>query len=741
MNKLGNSNGDGTAGARKIKNRYVYNTDIIDESKPENVKLRYYDGKYLTDFTSMTTGFTWSGNKNDLFRALQIDMVTSPDQAKQDFLPSVGRQIRCYGGDTELFRGVVVEVTRSGDGKASITAFDELWYTTRNTIDYVTKGGNTATQILKQIFKKYDIAYGSMTDSKYKFGRKVFLKKTIAEIIDILIWEMYEATGIKYTVEVRGGKVVMSQVIPQSIRFRIERGTNMTGILVKTTIEGMATQVLVTGGEDEQKGLRVLKKDTSGIKRYGTLQYAEHRCNVRKSGDIMQYAAKALARRKLPIKTVSVQAIGHFGVKCGDVVYVKDSTTGVNSRYWVTSDSHSIDGTGKHIMDLTLAKSWLLRVANYAPPSEPTMNTATPTGSDAAIGTKAPYKYLTQFVRKYETGNAGSATIYNDKKYGGLSYGFYQMATRAGTPQKFVKWIAGKDDEIYERLGNKIGSVNQLNGPFAKEWIAVAKRYKSRFTELEHAYAKHFYYEEARKGIRGKINVDINKRSWALQAALLSTAIQFGVGSKTSLKGAIPIFSKTHLKGISDDAWIRAIYEDKTRRFPVTKTRFVNEKADALAMLKKQIDLLARNKPEPKPSKANKSSVRNKVVSIARSKKGKLKYNLAGGNPLLNGSNVGDCSDFVQYVFKQAGVSGTVPNYTPDIWKKYKHIGRQSARPGDLVLFSGTIPGRGKGIPSHVGIVVGDGDMVNLQSYGCKEEKYGSGYWGDYLLGFARVLD
>lgn len=723
------------------KIKYVYDTDTLDISRTPAIKLRYYDGKHVTDITSMSTGFQWQGNKTDAYRSMTIDLVMGDDQSKREFLPSVGRQIRMYADGTELFRGVVVEVNRSGDGKASVTLFDELWYAAKNTVDYVVKGGTTATQALKRLFKKYDIAYGSMVDTKHKFGRKIFLKKSIAEIIDTLIWETYEATGRKYTVEVRGGKVVMSQVIPQSTRFRIERGTNMTGISVKTTIEGMATQVYVTGGEDEQKGLKVLKKDASGIKRYGTLQYAEHRSNVRKSGDLTQYAAKVLARKNAPTKTVSVQAVGHFGVKCGDVVYIKDSTTGVNSRYWVTADSHTVDGTGKHTMDLSLAKTWALDAVNYAPPSEPSSNTTTPTGSDAAIGTKAPYKYLTQFVRKYETSNAGSTTIYNDRKYGGMSYGFYQMATRSGTPQKFVKWLSGKDDEIYERLANKIGSVSQLNGAFAKEWVAVARRYKTRFTELEHAYAKRFYYDEARQGIRSKIGVDIDKRSWALQAALLSTAIQFGVGSTSSRKGAIPIFSGTHKSDISDEAWIRAIYADKTRRFPVTKTRFVNEKADALDMLKKQQSAIERTKPEPKPTSASKSAVRNKIVSIARSKKGKLRYNLAGGNPLLSGSNVGDCSDFVQYVFKQAGVSGTVPNYTPTIWSKYKKINRSAARPGDLVLFSGTIPGRGRGVPSHVGIVVGDGDMVNLQSYGCKEERYGTGYWGQYLLGFVRVLD
>ena len=107
-------------------------------------------------------------------------------------------------------------------------------------------------------------------------------------------------TGRKYMLEVRGGKVVLSQVIPQNVRFRVERGTNMKGITVNTSIDGMATQVYVTGGEDEDKGLKVTRKDAYGIKRYGIIQHAEHRSNVRKSGDLLKFADKMLARRNQP---------------------------------------------------------------------------------------------------------------------------------------------------------------------------------------------------------------------------------------------------------------------------------------------------------------------------------------------------------------------------------------------------------------------------------------------------------
>lgn len=148
---------------------------------------------------------------------------------------------------------------------------------------------------------------------------------------------------------------------------------------------------------------------------------------------------------------------------------------------------------------------------------------------------------------------------------------------------------------------------------------------------------------------------------------------------------------------------------------------------------------------QPKPStltnvsSSKLSTPRTQVISFARSKVGKLRYKLGGGNPLLSGSNIGDCSDFTQWCFKQIGIN--TPNYSGDLWAKYQRVAHNKERPGDIAVFAGTIPGRGQGAPSHVGIVTADNKMVNLQSYGCKEEAYRTGYWGKYLIGFVRIIN
>ena len=68
------------------KIKYEYDTSVVDLSRTPSVKLRYYDGKYVTDFTSMSTGFQWSGNKTDAFRCLAIDLVMGADVNESRFL-------------------------------------------------------------------------------------------------------------------------------------------------------------------------------------------------------------------------------------------------------------------------------------------------------------------------------------------------------------------------------------------------------------------------------------------------------------------------------------------------------------------------------------------------------------------------------------------------------------------------------------------------------------------------------
>jgi cell wall-associated NlpC family hydrolase len=69
-----------------------------------------------------------------------------------------------------------------------------------------------------------------------------------------------------------------------------------------------------------------------------------------------------------------------------------------------------------------------------------------------------------------------------------------------------------------------------------------------------------------------------------------------------------------------------------------------------------------------------------------------------------------DCSGFVKYVFAKLGVE--LPHHAADLAKLGGSITKDTAemKPGDLLVF-----GKGKHI-SHVGIYVGDGNMIQASS-------------------------
>ncbi len=67
-----------------------------------------------------------------------------------------------------------------------------------------------------------------------------------------------------------------------------------------------------------------------------------------------------------------------------------------------------------------------------------------------------------------------------------------------------------------------------------------------------------------------------------------------------------------------------------------------------------------------------------------------------------------DCSGLVVWAYAQVGI--TLEHYTGDLWNEVEHIPVSELEPGDLVFFYANA--------SHVGIYVGDGEMVDAPTFG-----------------------
>ncbi len=77
------------------------------------------------------------------------------------------------------------------------------------------------------------------------------------------------------------------------------------------------------------------------------------------------------------------------------------------------------------------------------------------------------------------------------------------------------------------------------------------------------------------------------------------------------------------------------------------------------------------------------------------------------------GPNSFDCSGFTQYVMKKS-VGVSIPRVSRDQSKYGTYVNRGDLRSGDLVFFD--TQGSNNGSVSHVGIYIGNGDMIHASS-------------------------
>jgi hypothetical protein len=190
---------------------------------------------------------------------------------------------------------------------------------------------------------------------------------------------------------------------------------------------------------------------------------------------------------------------------------------------------------------------------------------------------------------KYESAREGSMAVGRDQS-GGTSYGKYQIASKVGSMNDFLKLLQKNDPEAYARLMASGDQDAGVDGAFAKEWKKLAGEGRIQTSEREFAVDKIF--KPAMKGLKDQDLVKMIEGNKGLQEMMFSMAIQHGPG------GAPAIMNKVFKKGMSPEELTRAAYTERgadggkryfskssDRERESVVNRFGREQADVLAML------------------------------------------------------------------------------------------------------------------------------------------------------------
>jgi hypothetical protein len=234
------------------------------------------------------------------------------------------------------------------------------------------------------------------------------------------------------------------------------------------------------------------------------------------------------------------------------------------------------------------------RTTDVAAPTNMAQRAARAVGG--AAGTASGW-VLGQTSKRYESGTGGAGTVSTGKgDNGGASYGTYQLSSKMGTLDKYLKSSG---------YGSQFEGMKPGTEAFNSKWKEVAKT-DPKFGESQHDFIKATHYDPMVSGLK-KDGIDISGRGAAVQDAAWSTSVQFGGNSKliqNALKGK-------NAATITDAEFVSAIQDYKAaNNDTLFKSSSANQRAGTLARAtNEKASLLGLNAASGIPSGAVPASV------------------------------------------------------------------------------------------------------------------------------------
>jgi hypothetical protein len=196
---------------------------------------------------------------------------------------------------------------------------------------------------------------------------------------------------------------------------------------------------------------------------------------------------------------------------------------------------------------------------------------------------------------RFESGGRGPGAVSSGRgDPGGVSYGIWQLSSRAGTAAAFAAAEGA-------RWRGDFAGAAPGSPAFSAAWMRIAEREPEAFAEAQHHFILRTHYAPAVARLRQRTGLDLDTRHAAVRDAAWSVAVQHG-GAVEVLAAGVARADGSHDRAAAgyDRALVEAIYAERAAYVlrvaarskqggatlrSVVENRYPAELAAALAML------------------------------------------------------------------------------------------------------------------------------------------------------------
>lgn len=305
----------------------TYQVKGLDYGVVTELKLSEPKGS-ITQTASMTMVNISYGGKylTDIFNVMDRVFVFANDGLKQG----------------EVFRGIVwgKNYVSKDEKLLTLLCYDNLIYFQNSEDSLFYPSGKSTENICNDICWRWGVKleynYRSITH------KKLPLKGTLSDIFTTdVLGEVKKQTGVRAVMRSIEDVVHIDEVGGNQVIYRIVSGKNAISAGSKETMDGVVTQVIITGKADDNDRLPIRETMDGSTTKYGTLRKVKAAPDEKKLDEIRNEARELLNENGKPKKTLPYSAVDIPWVRKGDTVSVQAGE--IISGCYVLSVEHNAE--------------------------------------------------------------------------------------------------------------------------------------------------------------------------------------------------------------------------------------------------------------------------------------------------------------------------------------------------------------------------------------------------------------
>lgn len=305
------------------------------------------------DISAFCSGITLSDNIDSLGRELKFDYLNNSvyDNYTQFVALRTGNTIMFYDSEDLIFTGQIITLSRNSVSNYSVTMYDNAFYLNKNqaSIQFIDLDTKTCIeQLCKQEYIPYDVA----CEISNKVT-KIYNGETISNIIDDLLKQATDDTGLKYRREYNQGCLYVNAM--NNLKMIWESKPLVSDFSYDESIDNLANRVIVVSSSEKNKTVYAEARNEESIKLYGQYTHYE-KVDDKKKDKAQDIANKKLKELSRTFEKATVTLLGDNYIRSGRIIQFEHPEIGLYGEYLVEHCTHNYNGA-LHTMECEVVKN------------------------------------------------------------------------------------------------------------------------------------------------------------------------------------------------------------------------------------------------------------------------------------------------------------------------------------------------------------------------------------------------